>query len=99
MYEYIGILLGARPILHISRIKVKETVISSVQNECASFHVYPTVIFSIPILKRTTYVQPFRLFQFAHSVRYLPYNNNSPCRAGCMVMTDWHEKGVILFGK
>jgi hypothetical protein len=24
MYEYIGILLGARPILHISRIKVKE---------------------------------------------------------------------------
>jgi hypothetical protein len=23
MYEYIGILLGARPILHISRIKVK----------------------------------------------------------------------------
>jgi hypothetical protein len=24
MYEYIGILLGARPILHISRIKVKD---------------------------------------------------------------------------
>jgi hypothetical protein len=24
MYEYMGILLGARPILHISRIKVKE---------------------------------------------------------------------------
>jgi hypothetical protein len=23
MYEYIGILLGARPIFHISRIKVK----------------------------------------------------------------------------
>jgi hypothetical protein len=23
MYEYIGILLGARPILHISRVKVK----------------------------------------------------------------------------
>jgi hypothetical protein len=23
MYEYIGILLGARPVLHISRIKVK----------------------------------------------------------------------------
>jgi hypothetical protein len=24
MYEYIGILLGAHPILHISRIRVKE---------------------------------------------------------------------------
>jgi hypothetical protein len=28
IYEYIGILLGARPILHISRIKVKEGVSS-----------------------------------------------------------------------
>jgi hypothetical protein len=26
MYEYIGILLGARPILHISRIKVKQSM-------------------------------------------------------------------------
>jgi hypothetical protein len=26
MYEYIGILLGARPILHISRIKVKSAL-------------------------------------------------------------------------
>jgi hypothetical protein len=26
IYEYIGILLGARPILHISRIKVKNRV-------------------------------------------------------------------------
>jgi hypothetical protein len=25
IYEYIGILLGARPILHISKIKVKQT--------------------------------------------------------------------------
>jgi hypothetical protein len=29
IYEYIRILLGARPILHISRIKVKDTVSSS----------------------------------------------------------------------
>jgi hypothetical protein len=28
MYEYIGILLRARPILHISRIKVKEEKVS-----------------------------------------------------------------------
>jgi hypothetical protein len=42
---------------------------------------------------------PFRLLQFARPVRYLLYNNNSPCRAGCMVMTEWHEKGVILFGE
>jgi hypothetical protein len=28
MYEYIGILLGARPILHISRIKVNSVSIS-----------------------------------------------------------------------
>jgi hypothetical protein len=26
MYEYIGIVLGARPILHISRIKVNSTL-------------------------------------------------------------------------
>jgi hypothetical protein len=26
MYEYTGILLGARPILHISRLKVNNTV-------------------------------------------------------------------------
>jgi hypothetical protein len=26
IYEYIGILLGARPILHISRIKVNEII-------------------------------------------------------------------------
>jgi hypothetical protein len=29
MYEYIGILLGARPILHISRINVKDAAIST----------------------------------------------------------------------
>jgi hypothetical protein len=29
MYEYIGILLGARPILHISRLKVKLVVLCS----------------------------------------------------------------------
>jgi hypothetical protein len=28
MYEYIGILLGARPILHISRIKVNMEIAS-----------------------------------------------------------------------
>jgi hypothetical protein len=29
MYEYIGILLGARPVLHISRIMVKEVLSTS----------------------------------------------------------------------
>jgi hypothetical protein len=29
MYEYIGVLLGARPILHISRIKVKGIILLS----------------------------------------------------------------------
>jgi hypothetical protein len=30
IYEYIGILLGARPILHISRIKIKSTTTTTI---------------------------------------------------------------------
>jgi hypothetical protein len=43
MYEYIGILLGARPILHISRIKVKNirgtTLIGDMFISCYSWNV------------------------------------------------------------
>jgi hypothetical protein len=78
IYEYIGILLGAHPILHISRIKVKELTADNIHTQFVlhfSTESFSTSYLKICKLKRRFNLQIGQGQQMPRKYFFLPKNN------------------------